>query len=61
MTEVCLGEDNFRASGTKRADFASLWAIWPLTAMLGVANGRPWHQSWPKEPVIWGMSVKSTR
>jgi len=58
MTEVCLGEDNFGASGTGRADLAGLWAIWPLTAMLEVANGRPWRQSWPKEPVIWGMSVK---
>jgi hypothetical protein len=54
---VRLGEDNFGASGTRRADFAGIRDIWPLTAGFGLANARPWYQSWPEEPIIWGISA----
>jgi hypothetical protein len=35
------GEENIEASVARRADLAGLWAIWPLTARLGLANARP--------------------
>jgi hypothetical protein len=56
---VRLGEVNIGASGTRRADFTGLRGIWPLTAGFGLANARPWRQSWPEEPVIRRMSDKS--
>ena len=53
-----LGEDNIGASGTRRADLAGLRPTRPLPARFEVANALPWRQSWPEEPVIWGMSVQ---
>jgi len=43
--EVRLGEDNIGVSGTRRADFAGLRAIWSLTAGFGLVNAHPRRQS----------------
>jgi hypothetical protein len=53
---VRLGEDDIRASGTRRADFTGRRAIWSLTARLGLANARPRASIWPEVPVIRRMS-----